>query len=54
VRELGRLDVLVNDAAEQHTTESISEISPEQLERTFRMFFLTKAALPTWARARPS
>jgi NAD(P)-dependent dehydrogenase (short-subunit alcohol dehydrogenase family) len=51
VRELGRLDVLVNNAAEQHTTESISEISAEQLERTFRtnifaMFFLTKAALP--------
>jgi NAD(P)-dependent dehydrogenase (short-subunit alcohol dehydrogenase family) len=51
VRELGRLDVLVNNAAEQHTTESISEISAEQLERTFRtnifaMFFLTKVALP--------
>jgi NAD(P)-dependent dehydrogenase (short-subunit alcohol dehydrogenase family) len=51
VRELGRLDVLVNNAAEQHTTESIAEISAEQLERTFRtnifaMFFLTKAALP--------
>ena len=51
VRELGRLDVLVNNAAEQHTTESITEISAEQLERTFRtnifgMFFLTKAALP--------
>jgi NAD(P)-dependent dehydrogenase (short-subunit alcohol dehydrogenase family) len=51
VRELGRLDVLVNNAAEQHTTDSISEISAEQLERTFRtnifaMFFLTKAALP--------
>jgi len=51
VRELGRLDVLVNNAAEQHTTQSISEISAEQLERTFRtnifaMFFLTKAALP--------
>jgi NAD(P)-dependent dehydrogenase (short-subunit alcohol dehydrogenase family) len=51
VRELGRLDVLVNNAAEQHTTKSISEISAEQLERTFRtnifaMFFLTKAALP--------
>ena len=51
VRELGGLDVLVNNAAEQHTTESISEISAEQLERTFRtnifaMFFLTKAALP--------
>jgi len=51
VRELGRLDVLVNNAAEQHTTQSISQISAEQLERTFRtnlfaMFFLTKAALP--------
>ena len=50
-RELGRLDVLVNNAAEQHTTESITDISAEQLERTFRtnifaMFFLTKAALP--------
>jgi NAD(P)-dependent dehydrogenase (short-subunit alcohol dehydrogenase family) len=51
VRELGRLDVLVNNAAEEHTTESIAEISAEQLERTFRtnifaMFHLTKAALP--------
>jgi NAD(P)-dependent dehydrogenase (short-subunit alcohol dehydrogenase family) len=51
VRELGRLDVLVNNAAEQHQTDSIAEISAEQLERTFRtnifaMFFLTKAALP--------
>jgi NAD(P)-dependent dehydrogenase (short-subunit alcohol dehydrogenase family) len=51
VRELGRLDVLVNNAAEQHTTQSIAEISAEQLERTFRtnifaMFFMTKAALP--------
>jgi NAD(P)-dependent dehydrogenase (short-subunit alcohol dehydrogenase family) len=51
VRELGRLDILVNNAAEQHTAESITEIDAEQLERTFRtnifaMFFLTKAALP--------
>jgi NAD(P)-dependent dehydrogenase (short-subunit alcohol dehydrogenase family) len=51
VRELGRLDILVNNAAEQHTTERITDISAEQLERTFRtnifaMFFLTKAALP--------
>jgi NAD(P)-dependent dehydrogenase (short-subunit alcohol dehydrogenase family) len=43
--------LLVNNAAEQHTTGSIAEISAEQLERTFRtnlfaMFFLTKAALP--------
>jgi NAD(P)-dependent dehydrogenase (short-subunit alcohol dehydrogenase family) len=51
VRELGRLDILVNNAAEQHLTQGIEEISAEQLERTFRtnifaMFFLTKAALP--------
>ena len=51
VDELGRLDILVNYAAEQRTTSSIEEISTEQLERTFRtnifaMFHLTKAALP--------
>jgi NAD(P)-dependent dehydrogenase (short-subunit alcohol dehydrogenase family) len=51
VRELGRLDVLVNNAAEQHPQESIERITPEQLERTFRtnifsMFYLTSAALP--------
>lgn len=50
VNELGRLDVLVNNAAEQHPQESIADISAEQLERTFRtnvfaMFFCTKAAL---------
>src|SRR5690554_2861943 len=51
VRELGHLDVLVNNAAEQHPRESIAEISADQLERTFRtnifsMFYLTQAALP--------
>ncbi|WP_281261727.1 SDR family oxidoreductase [Aphanothece hegewaldii] len=51
VDELGRLDILVNNAAEQHPQESIEKISAEQLERTFRtnifsMFYLTKAALP--------
>ncbi|MBW4663375.1 MAG: glucose 1-dehydrogenase [Chroococcus sp. CMT-3BRIN-NPC107] len=50
VEEFGKLDVLVNNAAEQHPQESIEDISAEQLERTFRtnifaMFFLTKAAL---------
>jgi NAD(P)-dependent dehydrogenase (short-subunit alcohol dehydrogenase family) len=50
VGELGQLDVLVNNAAEQHPQESIKDVSAEQLERTFRtnifaMFFLTKAAL---------
>ncbi|HEY9810157.1 MAG TPA: SDR family oxidoreductase [Halomicronema sp.] len=47
----GKLDILVNNAAEQHPQESLENITAEQLERTFRtnifsMFFLTKAALP--------
>ncbi|HEU5015953.1 MAG TPA: SDR family oxidoreductase [Roseiflexaceae bacterium] len=51
VNDLGRLDILVNNAAEQHPQDSITKISAEQLERTFRtnifgMFFMTKAALP--------
>jgi NAD(P)-dependent dehydrogenase (short-subunit alcohol dehydrogenase family) len=50
VGALGRLDILVNNAAEQHPQESIEKISREQLERTFRtnifaMFYLTKHAL---------
>lgn len=50
VDELGKLDILVNNAAEQHPKQSIEEITAEQLERTFRtnifsMFYLTKAAL---------
>src|SRR5437762_3810591 len=50
VKELGRLDILVNNAAEQHPAESIEDISAEQLERTFRtnifsFFYMTKAAL---------
>ncbi|MBD2310317.1 glucose 1-dehydrogenase [Desertifilum sp. FACHB-1129] len=51
VKAFGQLDILVNNAAEQHPVESIEEISAEQLERTFRtnifsMFYLTKAAMP--------
>ena len=51
VEQLGRLDVLVNNAAEQHPRESIEQVSALQLERTFRtnifsFFFMTKAALP--------
>ena len=46
----GKLNILVNNAAEQHMRDSITEISAEQLERTFRtnifgMFFMTKAAM---------
>src|ERR1041384_7638275 len=51
VAELNRLDILVNNAAEQHPQSSIEKISAEQLERTFRtnifsFFYMTKAALP--------
>lgn len=50
VAALGGLDILVNNAAEQHPKSSLDEISAEQLEKTFRtnvfsMFHLTKAAL---------
>jgi NAD(P)-dependent dehydrogenase (short-subunit alcohol dehydrogenase family) len=50
VSEFGRIDVVVNNAAEQHPQDSIRNITEKQLERTFRtnifaMFFLVKAAL---------
>ena len=50
IDEFGKLDILVNNAAEQHVQESLKDITAEQLERTFRtnvfsMFHLTKAAL---------
>lgn len=49
--KFGRIDVLVNNAAEQHEQANLEDISAEQLERTFRTnifayFFVTKAALP--------
>lgn len=51
MRQLGRLDILINNAAEQHPQKSIEDLSAAQLERTFRtnvfgMFFMTKAAMP--------
>lgn len=47
----GRLDVLVNNAAEQHAQEALEDIPEEQIERTFRtnifgQMFMTQAALP--------
>ncbi|MGG3891323.1 SDR family oxidoreductase [Metabacillus fastidiosus] len=50
VEELGGLDILVNNAAEQHPQQSIEDISADQLQKTFQtnifsMFYLTKAAL---------
>jgi NAD(P)-dependent dehydrogenase (short-subunit alcohol dehydrogenase family) len=51
LEELGHLDILVNNAAQQQTQESLEMITPAQLERTFRTnifsyFFMTQAALP--------
>lgn len=45
-----KLDILVNNAAEQHPQESIENITEHQLEQTFRInifsfFFMTKAAI---------
>src|SRR6266403_6106526 len=50
VKTFGRIDILVNNAAEQHPQDSIEEISEKQLERTFRtnifsFFFLVNAAM---------
>jgi NAD(P)-dependent dehydrogenase (short-subunit alcohol dehydrogenase family) len=50
VKEFGRLDILVNNAAEQHETDDFREIKAEQIERTFRtnifsFFFMAKHAL---------
>ena len=50
VSEFKTLDILVNNAAEQHPQDSIEKISRKQLERTFRtnilsFFFMTKAAI---------
>jgi NAD(P)-dependent dehydrogenase (short-subunit alcohol dehydrogenase family) len=51
VKEFGRLDILVNNAAEQHEVDDLSELTEIQIERTFRtnvfsFFFMMKAALP--------
>lgn len=51
VEQFGRLDILINNCAEQHSVYDLTDIPPEQLERTFKTnvfgyFFMTQAALP--------
>ena len=51
VEKLGGIDILVNNAGEQHPDKDITDITEEQLKRTFQtnifsMFFLTQAARP--------
>ena len=51
IDKLGAIDVLVNNAGEQHPDEDITDITEEQLKRTFQtniysMFFLTQAVRP--------
>ncbi|KAG9290125.1 hypothetical protein G9A89_010431 [Geosiphon pyriformis] len=49
-KEFDHIDILVNNASEQHICEKIEELTSEQLERTFRsnifgMFYLAKHAV---------
>ena len=51
VQQFGKLDVLVNNAAEQHPQKEIAEVTPEQIDRTFRTnifgyFYMVQAAMP--------
>lgn len=51
VETFGGLDILINNAGEQHVQQKIEDITAEQLERTFRtnifgMFYFVKAAMP--------
>lgn len=51
IAEFGKIDVVVNNAGEQHPDQDITDITEEQLKRTFQtnifgMFFLVQAARP--------
>ncbi len=51
IQQFSKIDILVNNAAEQHPQQGIEMISATQLEKTFKtnifsMFYLVKASLP--------
>jgi NAD(P)-dependent dehydrogenase (short-subunit alcohol dehydrogenase family) len=51
IAEFGKIDILVNNAAEQHPQQSLLNITSAQLEKTFRTnifsyFYMAKMALP--------
>ncbi|EGW39668.1 SDR family oxidoreductase [Desulfosporosinus sp. OT] len=51
LQNFGKIDIVVNNAGEQHPQNSLLDVTTAQLERTFRTnifsyFFLTKASLP--------
>lgn len=51
IKEYGQLDILVNNAGELKVQKNFEDITPQQLERTFKtnifgMFYMAQAALP--------
>jgi NAD(P)-dependent dehydrogenase (short-subunit alcohol dehydrogenase family) len=51
ISSFGKLDILINNAAQQYPQKSITDISDAQLEKTFRtnifsMFYMVRAAMP--------
>jgi NAD(P)-dependent dehydrogenase (short-subunit alcohol dehydrogenase family) len=51
VKEFGHIDILINNAGEQHDAKSLEDIKPKDLVHTFEvnifaMFYITQAALP--------
>ncbi|MGQ9427477.1 SDR family oxidoreductase [Gilvimarinus sp. F26214L] len=51
LERFGQLDVLVNNAGEQHIRDSLDDITPQALERVFKtnifsMFYMVQAAVP--------
>jgi len=51
IEQFGKINILVNNAAEQHPQKSLLDITTQQLEKTFRTnifgyFYLTKSVLP--------